>query len=145
MMASSAALYTPEVLALATSLANFPLHDGLPLRGEARSASCGSRLTLGLACDAAGTITAVGVSASACAVGQAAAAIFVGAAIGQNAGAIAAARVEMAAWLAGDAPIPGWPGLAAIAAARAYPARHGAIMLAWNAATMALSSRPGTS
>jgi len=137
----AAALYTPEVLALATSLADFPLHGGLPLRGEARSASCGSRLTLGLACDAAGTITAVGVSASACAVGQAAAAIFVGAAQGQGEAAIRDARAGLAAWLAGDAPIPEWPGLAAIAAARAYPARHGAIMLAWNAGAAALSSR----
>jgi hypothetical protein len=34
--------------------------------------------------------------------------------------------------------LPDWPGLTAIAAARDYPARHGAIMLAWQAARQLL-------
>ena len=42
-------------------------------------------------------------------------------------------------WLVQEtAPQPGWPGLDALAAARAYPARHGAILLAWRAALEAL-------
>jgi hypothetical protein len=36
--------------------------------------------------------------------------------------------------------LPDWPGVEAIAAARDYPARHGAIMLPWTAARDALSS-----
>ena len=135
---SAATLYTPEVLGLATGLAALPLDEGLPLRGSARSASCGSTLTVGLAVDAAGRIDRIGVSASACAIGQAAAALFAAGVVGRDRGDIAAARGEIEAWLAGGA-MPGWPGLGAIAAAAGYPARHGAILLAWRAAEAALA------
>ncbi|MBU6267121.1 MAG: iron-sulfur cluster assembly scaffold protein [Sphingomonadales bacterium] len=136
----SAVLYTPEVLALATGLAAYPLSDDLPLRGEARSRSCGSTLAIGLDCDASGCIDRLGLRAQACAIGQAAAAIFASHAVGQGAGAIVRAEASLAAWLGGTGPMPDWPGLEAIAAARAYPARHGAILLAWRGALSALSS-----
>lgn len=139
---SSSALYTPEVLALATDLARFPLDGDLPLGGEVRSRSCGSTLSLGLALDPDGRVSQVGVRAHACAIGQAAAAIFAQGAIGRSAGDIAVAQSELAAWLAGDGDLPDWPGISAIAAARTYPGRHGAIMLAWQAARDALSTRP---
>lgn len=131
---SATVLYTPEVLALATGLAAWPWDEAMPLRGAARSNSCGSTLALGLALDDAGRITRVALKPQACAIGQAAAAIFARGAIGRDAGAIGAAHRAMAAWLADGGALPDWPGLAAIAAARDYPARHGAIMLAWNAA-----------
>ncbi|WP_230293522.1 iron-sulfur cluster assembly scaffold protein [Croceicoccus sp. Ery5] len=136
---NAARLYTPQVLAAAVSLARFPLTDDLPLRGEARSASCGSVLTLGLATDGNDVITRTGIAAQACAVGQASAAIFAEHAAGMNAARIAAASRGLRAWLAGDAPLPDWPGLELIAPARAYPARHGAILLAWDAAEKALA------
>jgi NifU-like protein involved in Fe-S cluster formation len=148
-MASAAALYTPEVLALATSLAAFPMEGALPLRGEARSASCGSTLALGLALDEAGAIAQVGLAAHACAIGQAAAAIFANAAIGQTPQAIVEAEAAIAGWLSASArgevaALPAWPGLNVIAAAAAFPARHGAILLAWRAAlaALALSTQP---
>lgn len=131
---AATALYTPEVLALATSLANWSWDDALPLQGEARSRSCGSTLSLGLALDGAGRITRIGLRARACAIGQAAAAIFASAAPGRNASDIARALDAMRAWLDGTGDLPDWPGLAAIAPARDYPGRHGAILLAWNAA-----------
>ena len=53
---ASAALYTPEVLALATSLAEFGWDESLPLQATARSRSCGSTLELGLSTDAQGRI-----------------------------------------------------------------------------------------
>lgn len=139
---SAQRLYTPRVLELATSLADLPLDAGLPLRGAARSKSCGSTITIGLALDADGRIARIGVSAQACAVGQAAAALFATGAKGRSAHDIGAAESAMAAWLGGDGPMPDWPGLDAIGAARDYPARHGAVMLAWRAAREALSS-PG--
>ena len=136
----STVLYTPDVLALATGLAAFPLTDDLPLRGEARSRSCGSTLLIGLEPDGAGRIARLGLRAQACAIGQAAAAIFAGHAVGRSAAELAAAETALAAWLDGTGAMPDWPGLAAIAAARDYPARHGAILLAWRAALSALSS-----
>lgn len=139
-MAGAAVLYTPEVLALATALARYPLGDDLPLRGAARSPACGSRIELGLACDAQGRIERIGLRAQACAVGQASAAIFAAGAHGQDRASLAAALSAIEAWLRGDGALPDWPGLAAIAAARAYPGRHGAILLPWKAALEALPS-----
>ena len=139
-MASAAVLYTPEVLSLATALADWPLSDDLPLRGEARSRSCGSSLIIGLAVDREGRIERLGLSARACAIGQAAAAIFSGSARGETASTLAESEAAIAAWLAGEGAMPAWPGLSAIAAAAAYPGRHGAILLPWKAARTALSS-----
>lgn len=138
-MSSTAALYTPEVLGLATGLAAFPLSDDLPLRGLARAPVCGSTIELGLLLDGNGRITQLGLKAHACAVGQAAAALFARSAPGKSRAEIAAALTGLEVWLAaGSGPLPDWPGMAVIAAARAYPARHGAILLPWKAALAAL-------
>lgn len=138
-MATTTALYTPEVLALATGLARYPLGDDIFLRGNARSQSCGSTLELGLALDENDRISQVGLRAHACAIGQAAAAIFAQAAPGRTVAEISIAEREIADWLAGG-PLPIWPGIATIAAAAAYPARHGAVLLPWRAALSALPS-----
>ena len=139
-MSAAVTLYTQEVLALATSLAAWPLDPALPLIGQARAPTCGSTIELGLSLDNAGAIAAIGLRARACAIGQAAAAIFANAARGRSRADIAAAVTAIEHWLAG-AELPGWPGFAAIAAARDYPARHGAILLAWRAALVALDPR----
>jgi len=137
-MASVGALYTPEVLALATGLAALPFDPAMALQGSARSASCGSRVDLSLAVDGGGRIERLGLRAQACAIGQAAAAIFARAAPGRDRDGLAAALASLEAWLAGSAPLPDWPGLDAIAAAQAFPGRHGAILLPWKAALEAL-------
>lgn len=134
-MASTAVLYTPEVLGLATGLAAYPWDDALPLKGEARSRSCGSTIALGLAVDAQGRIERIAVRSQACAIGQASAAIFAGGASGLSSEQVRDAREALSLWLAGESVMPEWPGLSAIAAARDYPGRHGAIMLAWQAAS----------
>lgn len=138
-MASAARLYTPEVLALATGLAKRPLDPAMPFQGCARSPTCGSTLALSLATDSAGRIAALGVRAQACAIGQASAALFAASAIGRDHADIAGATSALADWLAGEGPMPDWPGLGAIAPAAAFPARHGAILLAWKAALDALA------
>ncbi|MCB2061283.1 MAG: iron-sulfur cluster assembly scaffold protein [Novosphingobium sp.] len=137
---STAKLYTPQVLALATSLSGHPWDENLPLKGGARSKSCGSTITLALGTDDAGLVDRIGLKSQACAIGQAAAAIFAGAAIGRSGKEICEAGDEIQAWLAGNGERPDWPGLEAIEVARDYPGRHGAIMLAWQAARELLSS-----
>ncbi len=141
-MAATAALYTPEVLARAVELSAYPLDANLPLRGSARSQSCGSSLELGLALDAAGRIERLGLRSHACAIGQAAAAIFAAAAPGRDQAAIAEAERALTAWLNGG-ELPDWPGLEQLARARDYPGRHGALLLPWRAALDALSSGGG--
>jgi len=138
-MASATVLYTPEVLALTTVLATYRLDDTLVLRSEARSRSCGSTLTLGLALDGQGRVERVGVRSQACAIGQASAAIFAQAALGRSTEEIEAAAHAVTRWLAGEGELPDWPGLVTIAPARDYPGRHGALLLPWNAALQLLS------
>lgn len=144
-MSGTSALYTRDVLALAASLGNWPLDPALPLRGEARSITCGSRLEIALACGADGLIKTVGIKAQSCAIGQASAAIFAGGVIDQDAAGVANALAAIRRWLQDQDKLPGWPGMDAIAAARGFAARHGAIILPWQAALRALSSlgKPG--
>ena len=140
-MPSVAALYTPEVLGLATMLAAYRLTDDLPLRGRARSASCGSTLEVGIALDAAGRIARIGLAAQACAVGQAAAAIMAAQASGRSQQDFAQAEAALVAWLAGQGDLPDWPGLESIVPARGFPGRHGAILLGWRAVREAFAAQ----
>jgi NifU-like protein involved in Fe-S cluster formation len=135
-VASATALYTPEVLALATGLSRYPLSDDLPLRGSARSQSCGSMIELGLALDGS-RIARVGLRPHACAIGQAAAAIFAEGVVGMSLAEVAEGGRQVAHWLTGGA-LPDWPGIGVIATVTAYPARHGAVLLPWRAALSAL-------
>ena len=133
-------LYTPELLAASVRLAHYPLSGPFALEADARSPTCGSTLKLGLECDAEGRIASLGIRAQACAVGQAAAALFAAGAAGKAKDDIDNAARSIRLWLEEtDAPRPDWPGIALLAPARAYPGRHGAIMLAWDAALRALS------
>jgi NifU-like protein involved in Fe-S cluster formation len=131
------ALYTPQLLALAVSLADCPFDEKAPYTGRARSATCGSTVAFSAALDDA-QVFQPGVRATACAVGQAAAAIFMAGVSGSTRQRVASSRSAIADWLANDGPLPDWPGFEVLEPAKAYPARHGAILLAWDAALAAL-------
>ena len=132
------ALYTPDLLALAVSLAEWPFSEEAQFTGEARSVTCGSRVNFASSVDRNGRIDCPGLHVTACAIGQAAAALFAAGAAGRTRQDIAAARDAIMVWLAGDGALPDWPGFAVLEPARAYPGRHGAIPLAWNGALAAL-------
>lgn len=138
----SGGLYTPAILNAAVLLAAYPFHADSPLVGEARSRSCGSVIAVSLGLDAQGRIENPGIRPHACAVGQAAASLFAAHATGRSRAEIAEARASIANWLTGQGPQPDWPGLSLLEPARAYPARHPAILLAWDAALAAI---PGSS
>jgi len=138
-MSSAERLYTPELLGWTVRLAAYRLAEDLPLAGEARSPSCGSTLSLTLDTDDRGAISAIGMRVSACAIGQASAAVFAEHAVGRDLGEIASSLAEMEAWMAGEGTLPGWPDLEVIAPARDFPGRHGAMLLPWKAALTALS------
>jgi NifU-like protein involved in Fe-S cluster formation len=144
-MSAAERLYTPELLGLAVELAEWPPLDTSPHRGEARSATCGSTLAMDLAVDEQGRIARLGMRVRACAVGQAAAAIFARHAVGRDAEDLSHALTRLEAWLQEQGPAPAWPDLQLIAAAREYPGRHGAILLPWRAALAALSTAGGAS
>ena len=137
---AAAKLYSPALLGLATGLAQYPLSADLPRRAEARSRSCGSVITIGLALGDDGRIARIGMQISACAIGQASAAVLAQGIIGVDRAAVHAAADGLAAWLAGEDDLPDWPGIDALTPAHDHPGRHGALMLPWKAACLALSS-----
>lgn len=139
-MSDAQRLYTPELLGLAVELARWPRLETAALQGEARSPTCGSTLVMDLAVDGPGRIIALGMTVRACAVGQAAAAIFARHALGLDADHLALSLRRLESWLAGEGPLPNWPDLAMLEPARSYRARHGAMLLPWRAAMAALSS-----
>ncbi len=140
--AAPAKLYSPALLGLATGLAQFPLTDDLPLRAEARSRSCGSVIALGLALREDGGIERIGMKVSACAIGQASAALLAQGSSEASPAQLRDTADALAAWLAGEGDLPTiWPGLDPLAPARDHPGRHGALLLPWKAACEALSSQ----
>lgn len=141
---ATAKLYTPALLGLATGLAQYPLTDDLPWRAEARSRSCGSVIALGLALDEEERIARIGMRVSACAIGQASAALLAQSAAGCAPLAVGEATEALEEWLAGEGALPDWPGIGALAPARDHPGRHGALLMPWTAARMALSQARGS-
>lgn len=139
-IARAAKLYSPDLLALATGLAQFPFDHALPLQAEARSRTCGSAITLGLAVGDGGRVTRIGLQISACAIGQASAMLLARAAVGADADQISGTTDALERWLAGEGALPDWRGLSALIPAREHPGRHGALLLPWKAARIALSS-----
>jgi NifU-like protein involved in Fe-S cluster formation len=139
---AAAKLYTPNLLALATGLAAFPLHGPFQLQSTARSRACGSIVEVGVDCDEGGRIARIGLTVTACAVGQSAATIMARGAAGRSAPDMAAARARIEQWLAGTGPLPDWPGFAALEPALPHAGRHGALLLPWKAVDQALSSAP---
>lgn len=131
-------LYTPQILRLAASL---PFDDRIAAPGaevERRSRTCGSSVRVAVALDAAGRVAAVAVTAQACALGQASAALLREHAPGRAAAALEQARDALADWLAGTrADAPDWPGIDILAPARDHPGRHAAIRLPFEAAAEA--------
>lgn len=137
------ALYTRDILRLAASIPHLGPLDGAQARVEKSSPLCGSRIAVSLSLDRNGRVTALGQEVKACALGQAAAALLGEHAIGRNATDLADARDSLRAYLAGARQDPGgWPGLELFAGARAFPARHASILLAFDAAAEAAEAAP---
>jgi NifU-like protein involved in Fe-S cluster formation len=127
-------LYTLDILRLAAGTADFPRLQSPGKTVERRSAICGSRVTVDVALDGEGRITAFGQDVKACALGQASATLLAQSVVGRTIADVASARDALARWLVEEgAPQPDWPGIAALERARGYPARHPAIRLPFDA------------
>lgn len=136
----TAPVYTLEILRLAASLdapAALPREDG---RAEARSPTCGSTIATAVMLDEAGRVAAMTQRVSACAFGQASAALVANAAAGKSREEIAAGHEAIAGWLGGMSDQPAWPEFAVLAPARARTGRHGAILLPFRALLAALDA-----
>ncbi len=130
----TAPLYTRDILRLAASIPHLGRLPDAGASAEKRAPVCGSSILVDIVLDAAGKVTAIGQEVRACAFGQASAALMGAHAIGRSPAELAEARDALAAWLDGSRDAPGgWPGLDILANARRLTARHGAILLPFQA------------
>ncbi|GLV21419.1 iron-sulfur cluster assembly scaffold protein [Sphingomonadales bacterium 56] len=127
------ALYNKDILRLAASI---PHHQRLAqpqATVERRSPTCGSRVIADVRMEG-GSLAELGLDVKACALGQASAALMAAQAVGMTVSELEKARDRLAAYLAGEGDdLEFWPGLAILAPARAYPARHASIRLSFEA------------
>jgi NifU-like protein involved in Fe-S cluster formation len=135
------ALYSRDILRLAASIPHLGRLDRPQGRAERRSPVCGSAVAVDVVLDGEGRIVSLAQEVKACALGQAAAALMGGHALGRSGAEIAAARDSLGAYLAGAREDPGdWPGLEVFAGARSFAARHASILLAFEAAAEAAAA-----
>lgn len=132
----NAPLYNTEILRLAAAVPPERLANAMA-SVEKRSPVCGSRVTVDVIVDEEGRVSDIGMLVRACALGQAASALMAAHAIGRDAGELARARDALTDWLAGEGPMPDWPGLDIFAPALPHSARHASIRLAFEAAAEA--------
>lgn len=135
-----AALYTTDILRLASCLVaedHLEEPDGI---GECRSSLCGSRINAEIAMKN-GEISQLAMRVSACAMGQASAAIVRSNALHISPAALSDIREALSRFLKGEGPLPTiWSALSHLAPAKEYPARHAAILLPFDAVLLAASN-----
>jgi NifU-like protein involved in Fe-S cluster formation len=128
------ALYSRDILRLASSIPHLGRLDHPQASAEKSSPVCGSRVAVDVALDGEGRVAELGQEVKACALGQAAASLMGAHAVGRTRAEIEDARDSLASYLAGLSDTPGaWPGLEVFAEARRVPARHASILLAFEA------------
>jgi NifU-like protein involved in Fe-S cluster formation len=132
----NAPLYNTEILRLAATIPhNERLVDPMG-SAEKRSPVCGSRVTVDINMNE-GRVEEVGLLVRACALGQASSSLMAASVIGKSPEELAAARDALTAWLAGEGPLPDWPGFELFTPALPHSARHASIRLAFEAAAEA--------
>ena len=138
------ALYNTQILRLAAAI---PLAGRLdnPHASVTRvSPICGSKVTADVDL-ADGRVVRFAHEVRACALGQAAASLLSAEVIGKTPAQLAQARDALADYLTGAAELPGgWPGLDVFDPARPHKARHGSILLAFQAAADAADEAAAT-
>tara|TARA_R110000782_G_scaffold78276_4_gene155114 strand:+ start:53128 stop:53571 length:444 start_codon:yes stop_codon:yes gene_type:complete len=132
----SSPLYSHDILRLAASLAGQQRLDAPDATADCRSPTCGSRVIVDVRLDDQGRISALGLDARACALGQASAALMAAHALGRNSAELEEALAKLDIFLHTQDRVPDasfWPGVEVFAPARAYPARHPSILLSFQA------------
>jgi NifU-like protein involved in Fe-S cluster formation len=139
--APAEALYNSRILRLAAATADQHRLAAPQASATRVSPVCGSKVTADVTLDVAGCIVEFGIEVRACALGQAASSLVVADITGKDRTAVAAARSELADWLAGRRePAPAWPGMEVFAPARPHRARHPSILLSFDAVLAAVDA-----
>jgi NifU-like protein involved in Fe-S cluster formation len=138
------ALYNRDILRLAAAIPHLGRLEGAQASVEKRSPVCGSRVIVDIALDRRGRVSALGQEVSACALGQASAALMGANAVGRSLAELEEARDALRAWLSAEREDLGdWPGLELLAPARSFTARHASVLLPFEAAAQAAAQAKG--
>lgn len=131
-------LYSGRILALAADIPHHARLDTPQASVRKRSPLCGSTVTVDLDLTD-GRVSRFGQDVKACALGQAAAAVVGGAALGRTPAELTAAAHALEAMLKSGGPVPPAPfdGFEALLPARDFKNRHASILLAIQAAAEA--------
>jgi NifU-like protein involved in Fe-S cluster formation len=131
-------LYSGRILALAADIPHHARLDAPQASVRKRSPLCGSTVTVDLDLTD-GRVSRFGQDVKACALGQAAAAVVGGAALGRTPAELTAAARALEAMLKSAGPVPPAPfdGFEALLPARDFKNRHASILLAVQAAAEA--------
>lgn len=133
-------LYSGRILAMAAEMPRTGRLEAPDATVTRRSPLCGSTVTVDVRV-ADGRVADYGQDVKACALGQAAASVVGGNAVGRDLAEIEAARDALGAMLKEGGPVPGapWDGFEALSPARDYRNRHASIMLALDALAEAVA------
>jgi NifU-like protein involved in Fe-S cluster formation len=129
--------YTLEILRLAASLPVESSLEGVRHSGEARSQTCGSTIRSEIKM-ADGRIAAVAQKVTACAYGQASAALVQGWAPGRLKAEVTVMRAAVKAWLDGRGEVP--IEFTVLTPVQGRAGRHGAVLLPFDALLTAMES-----
>jgi len=123
-------LYSARILALAADIPHLGRLDAPQASITRRSPLCGSTVTVDADVED-GHLVSLGQDVKACALGQAAAAVVGGAAVGAHVDQIETARDQLRAMLKGKGPVPDAPfdGFEVLLPAVEYKNRHASILL----------------
>jgi len=134
-------LYTTEILRLAASLDEPQALDREDGHAELRSPTCGSKIHLVVQLDGQRRVERLSMSVQACAFGQASAALLARHSRGRTHSEVSDAMLALSRWLSDENHEPcDWPGIVALAPARARRGRHGAILLPFRALLAAMEA-----
>ncbi len=134
-------LYSGRILELAADIPHLGRLPAPQASVRKRSPLCGSTVTVEVVVED-GRVAAFGQDVKACALGQAAAAVVGGAAIGRSLPEVEAARDALIAMLRENGPVPAAPfdGFEVLIPARDYKNRHASILLSVEALAEAMVS-----
>jgi len=132
-------LYSRRILQLAGSIGRIGRLEDPDASADAVSRLCGSRITVDLKLTG-GQVSDYAHDVQACALGQTAASVMAREIIGATPQELRDLRVRMEAMLKQNGPPPQgkWADLALLEGVRDYPARHGSVMLPFEAVVRVL-------
>nr|WP_272210134.1 iron-sulfur cluster assembly scaffold protein [Marinicella sp. W31]MDC2875998.1 iron-sulfur cluster assembly scaffold protein [Marinicella sp. W31] len=134
-------IYSARILSHAGNVTRLGVLEGADASASAHSRLCGSRLTVYLDMSD-GKVSDYSHEVKACALGQASSAIMAACVIGATPDEIRRARIEMRAMLkeGGEGPEGRFAEMRCLLPVRDYPARHGSVMLTFEAVVKALDT-----